>query len=133
MFKYLMFTVVANEFTKLGFVGSVEGVEVHRFDKNVVALKSDEEAKIDELIAMQPTETNCVEITQAEFRDVVIDSLQLARIRQVVKEKIAKKYDVADEVSLMKKNATDTKRIVYDAHVAECIALGDSLKAQIGY
>ncbi|MGB3988520.1 MAG: hypothetical protein WBK67_02385 [Minisyncoccales bacterium] len=86
MFKFLMFTVVATEFTKLGFIGSVEGVKIHSFDVNVVALESDDEAKIDELIAMQPEETLCVEITQAEFHSKAVTSSQYARVKQRVEE-----------------------------------------------
>lgn len=133
MFKYVKFNEAQNEFTKLRFVGSVEGVEVHSFSVNVVSLESESEESIDTLIAMQPVEIGCVVITKTEFQELVSDSLQINRIREVTKSKIASKYDPADEIALLKKDATDAKRVAYEAYVAECVAYGDELKAKIGY
>jgi len=133
MFKYVEFIKVETDNTVLEFRGSVEGVEVFRFDKDVVSLKSDDEAAIDKLIAKQPEEIGCAEITQDEFKTIVSESAQLQRIRNRVKSKIAEKYLLADEIAILKKSDDDVKRVVYNDYITECLALGNGLKAEIGY
>jgi len=32
-----------------------------------------------------------------------------------------------------KRDATDAKRIAYEAYILECIAIGDALKEEVGY
>jgi hypothetical protein len=106
---------------------------VNYFDKDVVSIESADEIAISEIIAMQDKKINCVVISKDEFKELVTDSLQLNRIREVVKNKIASKYSPADEIAMMKKNTTESKRVAYEAFVTECIAYGDALKAQVGY
>ncbi len=86
MFKYIKFEKVKNEFTTLEFRGDAEGVEVFHFDVSVVSIKGDVEDDIDALIAQQPSEINCTEITQDEFKVLVSNSAQVNRIREVVTE-----------------------------------------------
>ena len=53
MFKYIKFNEIQTEYTKLTFVQRNEAVKVITFDKPIVALESDNESAIDELIAFQ--------------------------------------------------------------------------------
>lgn len=133
MFKYVKFEKVETELTVLEFRGSVEGVEVNHFDGNVVSMSSDVEAKMDELVAMQASEINCTIITQAEFKALVENSAQLNRVREIVKAKIAQRYDVADEVAMSKRSVDDVKKIAYEEYVRECLSVGYGLKASVGY
>ena len=94
MLKFLMFAVVATELTKFGFVGEIEGIKVHRFSEDIVALEGDDEAKIDELIAMQPFEIQATEVTQDEFNAIAKTSLQYARVKERVEEQY--NQDVAE-------------------------------------
>ncbi|QDF29001.1 hypothetical protein [Halarcobacter anaerophilus] len=138
MVKYVEFDKVNMEHTVLEFRGGSENVVVTGFTGenvvvNVVSIASDDESKIDELIASQPSEINCREILQDEFRTLVKDSEQIKNINRQIKNTIAKKYDFADEIAMGKRATDDSKRIEYDTFVADALAKGDEIKASIGY
>ena len=133
MFKYVKFERVTSLVTVYEFRGGNEDVKVNYFDVTVVSIESESEIAINELIASQPPSINCVEITKEEFKEIVKDSAQIERIRTVVKERIASKYSIADEIALMKRDSTDKKRVDYEAYVKECIKKGDALKSEFGY
>lgn len=132
MFKYVKFEKVETEFTVLEFRGQSEDVKVNYFDVDVVSLNGSE-ADIDALVDAQADEINCVEITQIEFKELVSESTQLNRIREVVASEIAKRYTIADEIAISKRAADDVKRVDYEAYVNECLSIGYGLKAEIGY
>lgn len=50
-----------------------------------------------------------------------------------VKDNIAKKYDIGDEIALNKLAVDDEKRTDYETFVGSCISKGDEQKAEIGY
>lgn len=131
MFKYVKFTKVETEFTVLEFRGGDDTVKVNHFDVDVVSLESENESDIDELINSQAVD--CTVITQDEFKAMVVDSSQLKRIRQIVKEDIAVRYDIADEIAMSKRSEDDPKRVAYDAYIQKCLSIGYGLKAEIGY
>lgn len=133
MFVYVKFTKVQDEFTTYEFRGGDDLVKVNHFDVDVVSLESENEDAIADLIANQDERINCVEITKEEFKELVKDSAQINRIRNVVKERIASKYSVADEIAMLKKDDTNEKRVAYESYVTECIAVGDELKSNVGY
>ena len=133
MFKYVKFTKVETVDTVLEFRGGDDIVKVNHFDVDVVSIESVNVADIDALIALQPAEIKCVEITQAEFKSLVTNSAQLNRIREVVATKIAEKYTIADELAISKRAVDDVKRVDYEAFVAECVSFGIALKLEIGY
>jgi len=133
MFKYVKFTRVETDNTVLEFRGGDEDVKVFHFDCDIVSISSEVQSKIDELIASQPTEINCTEMTKDEFRSAVADTRQLSCIRNLVASNIAKKYTLADEIALSKRVDTDAKKISYNEYAQECISFGDGLKADIGY
>jgi len=133
MFKYIKFNKVKSDLTTYAFKRRDEAVVVNFFNIDVVSIQSEDEVAITELIISQESCINCEEITKEEFKELVKDSFQLERIRTIVKERIATKYSVADEIAMMKKSITDKKRVDYDAYVEECISIGDELKAEIGY
>lgn len=133
MFKYVKFEKKEYGASTKEFRDLNEDVVVNHFSVDVVSLMADNELLIDEVIDKQEAEINCEVITQDEFRELVSDSLQLQRIREVVKEKIAQRYDLADEIAINKKAADDAKKIAYDAYVSDCIFVSDELKAEIGY
>jgi hypothetical protein len=124
---------VEDEFTTHEFRGTSEGTNVNHFDSAVVSIQSEDETQIDALIESQESVINCTLITKEEFKEMVSDSAQLNRIRDVVKEKIAVKYSFADEIAMLKKEQTDPKRVEYDIYVEECKLLGETLKNLIGY
>lgn len=137
MFKYIKYTKAETEYTTLEFRGGDDTVKVNHFSDNetekvsIVSIESDSEDAIDALIASQAVE--CVEVTKDEFKTLVRNSAQLKRIRQIVKERIALRYDVADEISMSKKPVEDSKRITYENYITECIHVGSALKNAIGY
>jgi len=133
MFKYVKFTKVETEHTVLEFRGDMEDVKVNNFDVDVVSIESDNEDSIDVLIASQSTEIGCALITKDEFKELVADSAQLKRIREVVATEVAKKYTIADELSMQKRAPEDVKRVAYEEYVQECVAIGYGLKLSIGY
>lgn len=138
MVKYIEFDKVNTEHTVLEFRGGSEDVVVTNFTgenmvTNVVSIASDDESKIDEIIASQPAKINCKEIVHAEFKALAKDSDQIANINRQIKETIASKYDVCDEIAMMKRATDDPKRIEYDTFVADAVAKGDKLKESIGY
>jgi hypothetical protein len=132
MFKYIKFEKVSTEDTVLEFRGGSEDVKVNHFNVSVVSLAG-EEVAIDEVIASQDARILCEEIAQEEFKSLVTDSTQLNRIREVVAKEIAKKYSLADEIAMSKRDESDGKRIAYETYVTECLAIGYGLKAEIGY
>ena len=92
MFKYVAFRKVPTEHTVLGFVGATDenkGITVNRFDVDVVSIESDDVAVIDDLIASQPSEIGCVEITLDEFKTAVENSAQVKRIYDVAAQKLS--------------------------------------------
>lgn len=133
MFKYVKFNRVTDDVTTYEFRGGSEDVKVNHFDVDVVSIESDNEDLIYELIASQDEKINCEEILQDEFKDLVKDSAQLNRIRNVVKERIASKYSFADEIAMMKRIDSDEKRVEYEVFVEECKLIGENLKALVGY
>lgn len=133
MFKYVRFEKVETEFTVLEFRGGDNVVVVNYFDVPVVSIKSLDAALIDALVAAQDPLIKCQVINQAEFIELVRESAQLKRIRDIVKQKIANSYDVADEIAISKRDIADAKRVDYEAYVFECVTYGNALKLEIGY
>ena len=133
MFKYVKFTKVEIIDTVLEFRGGSEEVKVNHFDVDVVSIEAESESAIDVLVASQDARIGCEYITHDEFKELVRDSMQLCRIREVVATEIAKRYSVADEIAMIKRDASDEKRVSYETYVQECVALGYGLKAEIGY
>jgi hypothetical protein len=138
MVKYVEYTKVKTNDTVLEFRGGSEDVIVTNFTgadmtKNIVSIASEDEAKIDDLIALQSDEINCVELSQDDFKEFVKNSDQINNIRRQVKDKIALKYDIADEIALIKLAEDDDKRVAYQNYVDECVAFGAGLKAEVGY
>ena len=138
MFKYVKFTKVETVDTVLEFRGGSEDVVVTYFTgenmiTNVVSIKSEDKDAINALIAQQPSEINCKEIEQDEFKTLVKESDQINRIRDMVKAKIAKKYSPADEIAMLKKAEDNDKRVAYNNYVKECLEFGYNLKKEIGY
>lgn len=133
MFKYVKFTKVQDEFTTHEFRGGDDLVKVNHFDIDVVSLESDDAEAIYELIISQDERINCQDITKDEFKELVKNSAQIERIRTIVKERIASKYSIADEIAMIKRDESDAKRVEYEAFVSESIAKGDELKSIVGY
>lgn len=133
MFVYVKFEKVSDEFTTYEFRGGNEDVKVNYFDVNVVSIESENEIAINNLILSQDKKINCQIISKDEFKELVKDSAQIERIRTIVKERIASKYSYADEIAMMKRDETDSKRLDYETFVTECISKGDELKALVGY
>jgi len=133
MFKYIKFEKVETEFTVLEFRGGSEDVKVNHFDVNVVSVEAENESDIDALVGSQDARIMCEEISHEEFKTLVNESAQLNRIRDVVKENIAKKYTLADEIAMMKRDDSDERKVAYEAYVIACRILGDELKKEIGY
>lgn len=133
MFVYVKFEKVSDKLTTYEFRGGNEDVKVNYFDVNVVSIESENEIAINNLILSQDKKINCQLISKDEFKELVKDSAQIERIRTVVKERIASKYSYADEIAMMKRDETDSKRLDYETFVAECISKGDELKALVGY
>lgn len=138
MVKYIEFDKVDAEHTVLEFRGGSEDVVVTNFTgenvvANVVSIIADDTAKIDELIASQPSEINCKEIQYEEFKTLVKESEQIKNINRQIKDMISKKYDTGDEIAMFKRADNDPKRVEYDTFVADALKKGDDLKAGIGY
>ena len=139
MFKYVKFTKVETDTTVLEFRGSDDTVKVNNFSDNeefavsVVSVEAEIEADIDALVESQPIEIGCTVIGKDEFKALVTNSAQLKRIRDVVKEQIALKYDTSDEIALIKKDTNDVKRVTYEEYVQDCLSAGYALKMEIGY
>ena len=133
MFVYVKFVKVSDELTTYEFRGGNEDVKVNYFDVNVVSIESENEIAINNLILSQDKKINCQLISKDSFKELVKDSAQIERIRTVVKERIASKYSYADEIAMMKRDETDSKRLDYETFAAECISKGDELKALVGY
>lgn len=129
---YIKYKKIKDEFTTHSFNTKNEKVKVNYFDKNVVSLDG-EEQDMNTLISSQNPIIECVEIQKEEFKEIVTDSVQLKRIRDIVKEKIASKYSFADELALGKKAKDDKKRLKYEAFVLECKEEGQKLKSKLGY
>lgn len=103
MFKYVRFVESENEFTKLTFLQKNDDVKIIGFDKPIVALECEDEAKIDELIAFQDEAIKCELITYDEFKAIVETTTQYARVLQRVELRlnelmsdIEKKYPLAE-------------------------------------
>lgn len=133
MFKYVRFTPFENKYTKVTFTSKDEDVKVHEFDINVVALESEDESLIDEIIAYQDEGINCEVITASDFKELVAKTSQIERIREIVRDKISSKYTFADEIALTKKDLNDAKRKEYESFVSDCIFEGKELKKSLGY
>jgi len=96
MFKYVAFRRVPTEHTVLGFIGATDdnkGIKVNRFDVDVVSIQSDDEAIINEMIASQPEEIGCTEITLDEFKTAVEKSAQVKRIYERASKQLEEALD----------------------------------------
>lgn len=135
MVKYLKFDMIKRPETTLEFRDTTDATTVNRFSgipDNVVSVVGDD-IEIAKLIAAQPLEINTQEISKEEFQTAVADSDQIAEINQQVKAKIARRYDTADEIAMLKRSPDDPKRIDYEAFIVDCLMYGDERKAEIGY
>lgn len=138
MVKYIEYKKVTDEFTTHQFRGGSEDVVVTEFTGNevpvnIVSIVAAKESDIDELVASQNPLIECKEIVYAEFKALVKNSIQIANINRQVKEEIAVKYSIEDEIAMLKKDNNDTKRVAYEAYVKKCIEKGDVLKSNLGY
>lgn len=133
MFKYVKFIEVKTEHTVLTFRGGDDTVKVNYFNVNAVSIVANNEDDIEVLVKNQALEIEVLYISQDEFKTLVANSLQLERIRDVVKEKIALKYDNSDEIAMDRKADDDVKKVAYKEYIQECLAYGYTLKAEIGY
>jgi hypothetical protein len=136
MFKYLKFEKVQAEYTVLTFNGSSDeekGIEVFMFDTNTVAIKCEDEAQIDAIIARQEEAIQCEEISHDEFKSITTNSSQIKRCRAICKENIALTYDLADEIAMTKRADNDAQVIAYEAHRILCINKCTLLKGSMGY
>ena len=136
MFKYVKYNKVQTEYTVLNFKGGTENLIVTEFsgiDENIVSISCDDEDVIDTLIDSQDSEINCEVIEKDDFKTYVKYSDQINRIRQRVKNKIAIKYDIADEIAISKLDNDNDKKKTYQNYVDECIDFGSKLKEEIGY
>ena len=133
MFKYIQYEKVETEYTVLEFRGGDEDVKVNHFADNVVSIQADSEEDIDSLVNAQPLEIKTIYLTQEEFKKVATESPQLNRIRDRIKEQIALKYSLADEIAMSKRADDDEKKIAYESYVNECLSFGAELKAKVGY
>ena len=136
--KYIEFTRAKDEFTEYFFVNKFDEdtVKLNNFtgiDRNIVSIVADDEDTLETLVNLQDSKIEATEITYADFRSAVKDSLQVKRINNVVKEKIAEKYDYADEIKLLKEDETNDERIAYEGYVDSCKEIGNDLKREIGY
>ncbi len=122
MFKYFEFIPVKDSYTTHEFVGD----KVNRFDGGIVSV-------LEENLSVQPAIIKAKEISVEEFKERVSSSRQINRCRAFVAEKIAEKYSVADEISMLRKDSTDPKRVAYETYVQECKSAGDEMKAALGY
>jgi len=135
MVKYLKYDIIKTPETILEFRDTTDATQVNRFTgvpDTVVSVVGDEE-EIAKLIAAQHKEINVQEIGKAEFQTAVADSDQIAEINRQVKALIAKRYDTADEIAMLKRSTDDPKRVDYEAYVTDCLIYGDAIKANIGY
>ncbi len=91
--KYVSFQKVQAEHTVLEFRGGSETVKVNYFDVPAVSIEAETEAEITALIASQPLEINCVEITKDAFSLLVKETSQVKRKLQVINDEFdAKVY-----------------------------------------
>jgi len=88
MFKYVQYDKVQGQYTELTFIQKNESVKVNYFTANGLNVVSLEgvEADIDDLIAYQPVEINCRELTLDEFKAIAKNSDQYKRIKERVAE-----------------------------------------------
>jgi len=138
MVKYIEFDKVKTPYTVLEFRGGDEDIVVTSFTgeemiSNVVSISCESEDKIDALIASQPDEIKCKELGQNEFKTLVANSDQINSIRRQIKERIALKYSIADEIAMLKRAEDDDKRVAYQDYIDECIAFGAEVKSKVGY
>ena len=90
MIKYIKYTEVQSEFSKLTFVRKNEDVKVVFFDKPFVALECENKELIDELIAYQDELIKCEEITANEFKALVETTSQYSRVLEMACERLEK-------------------------------------------
>jgi hypothetical protein len=87
MFKYVKFTPFTDEYTTHEFIEWDEKCKVHRFDVPYVSVECATEADFTELMGKQTPSIEALEITQAEFVDMVQHSVQVKRMYDVANEK----------------------------------------------
>ena len=133
MFVYVGFSRVTDDVTTYEFRAGSKDVKVNYFDANVVSIESESETLINELIESQDKKINCQIVSKEEFKELIKNSAQIERIRTIVKERIASKYSIADEIAIMKRENSDLKKIEYEIYIQECKLIGENLRKSIGY
>lgn len=102
--KYVSFQKVQAAHTVLEFRGGSETVKVNYFDVPAVSIEAETEAEIMALIASQPAEIMCVEVTKIEFMLLVASSSQIKRyierMKNIYLSKVANKLEELDYDSL---------------------------------
>ncbi len=135
MFKFVKFEKAKDKYTELIFRGGNDTLVVSYFSPmNVVSIESELESGINALIASQPPEINCFELTELKFYNLVHNSNQINAIRDQVQRKIKEEYpDYGSELAMIKLPKINLKRIKYEKYINDCIKFGKKEKAKLGY
>lgn len=94
MFKYVRFTPFTDEYTMHEFMSFNEKCKVYRFDMPFVSVSCESEADFLELMGYQNALIEAMEITQAEFADMVQHSVQVKRMYDIVNDQYVKECGI---------------------------------------
>ncbi|MDM5264670.1 hypothetical protein PF327_10735 [Sulfurovum sp. XTW-4] len=94
MFKYVRYTPMTDEFTTHTFNELNENCKIHRFDVPYVSVECSTDADFAALMASQNPIIEAIEITQAEFSDMVQHSIQVKRMYDIANEQYTKECAV---------------------------------------
>ena len=136
MVKYVSFEKVKTEFTVLEFRGGDETIKVKYYDVPVVSIEADNEADILALIAQQPVEIKCTEITRTDFVALTKDTTQtkraLIQINDVFENSVNALIDGIPTNERLSWEKQEAEARAYTADTTTATPLIDSLAAARG-
>jgi len=126
--KYFRYKTVVKDFTTLGLVISPDVVSYLYSD----TLAGVEVTDSKEFLANQHKECEVTELTFEEAKPELESCRMFYDINKIVQKLIANKYEIADEIKLLKLDKADPVYVEYQNHVDSCRAIGINMKIERG-
>jgi len=126
--KYFRHKTVVKDFTTLGLVISPDVVSYLYSD----TLAGVEVTDSKEFLANQHKECEVTELTFEEAKPELESCRMFHDINKIVQKLIADKYEIADEIKLLKLDKADPVYVEYQNYVDSCRAIAINMKIERG-
>jgi len=126
--KYFKFKTVIEDFTTKSIV-IPDGTVAYQYTEDLAGVEVKDTSAF---LADQHAECEVTEKTYQEVELELKDCRMYHDINQIVQRMIASKYQIADEIKMLKLATDDPERVAYLEYVDQCRAYGTAMKIERG-